>query len=257
MHVTGSSDSIGDVSRVEFPVSAGFANLVAAATRAFSGEVRKRLLTGHGEPEDQMRGPLEGFLRIVGDALKITITPVGEASLSDLKVRPDYAIDADGAICGYVEVKAPGKGADPTVWKAGSHDRLQWEKLKALPNVLYVDGNAWGLYRGGERVGEIARLDADLRSPGDPAAPADEGLAQLLAAFLTWEPVQPRNVNQLVHSVAGLTRLLRDEIVDTLAREAKAGSGPFTSLAEDWRELLFPDANALELMPAPPRQPLP
>lgn len=193
-----------------------------------------------------MRGPLEGLLTLAGKKLGLTVRPLGEASLSDLKVRPDYAIEVNGAVCGYVEVKAPGKGADPSLWKAGSHDRLQWEKLKALPNVLYTDGNAWSVYRSGEREGGVALLERDLRLAGDAPGPADEGLARLLATFLTWKPVQPRSINQLVHSVAGLTRLLRDEIADTLQREEKAGGGPFTDLAGDWRELLFPDAEALE-----------
>ncbi len=190
-----------------------------------------------------MRGPLEVLMTSISAALGVTMTAVGESGLSDLKVRPDYAIKVNGAVTGYVEVKRPGKGADPTTWSPKGHDGQQWEKLKALPNVLYTDGQEWGLYRTGERVGDGTRLVGDIRNSGSKLAAPDDSLARMLSAFLHWEPVAPRQIRQLVRSVAPLTRLLRDEVTDTLSREAKAGGGPFTSLAEDWRALLFPGAD--------------
>lgn len=217
---------------------------VAKAVSAFGTTVKPRLSSPVGEPEDQMRGPLEVLLASVADAVGVKFAMMGEASLSDLKVRPDYACQVNGAISGYIEVKAPGKGADPTRFKATTHDGRQWTKLAALPNVIYTDGESWGLYRTGVRVGEVVHLDGDIRSAGARLTDPGDGLARLLYDFLHWEPVSPRNVNQLVATAAPLTRLLRDEVSDTLLREA--GDGPFTHLASDWRELLFPDATDAE-----------
>jgi hypothetical protein len=45
------------------------------------------------------------------------VVPIGEASLADLKTRPDYAVTVHGALAGFIEVKAPGKGADPRRFK--------------------------------------------------------------------------------------------------------------------------------------------
>ena len=227
-------------------VPGGLSSAVRAAVSAFGAAVAPKLSSGVGEPEDQMRGPLENLLDAVAAALGVRFTVVGEASLSDLRVRPDYACFVDGAITGYIEVKAPGKGADPTRWRAGSHDRKQWEKLSALPNVLYTDGESWGLYRTGERVGSVARLHGDVASAGAALAPDGDALARLLSAFLSWTPTPPRSIQQLVSTVAPLTRLLRDEVTDTLARETEAGEGPFTALAADWRALLFPEASDFE-----------
>jgi hypothetical protein len=224
-------------------VSGSVAAAVAAAVSAFGAAVAPRLTGKEGEPEDQMRGPLEILMASVATELGVSVTSVGETSLPDLQVRPDYAVKVNNAVTGYIEVKAPGKGADPTLWKSSSHDAKQWEKLKALPNVLYTDGQEWGLYRTGEPVGEIVRLVGDVRRAGHKLTTPDDALAQMLSSFLHWEPVAPRQIRQLVRSVAPLTRLLRDEVTDTLAREKQAGSGPFTSLAEDWRALLFPDAD--------------
>jgi len=193
-----------------------------------------------------MRGPLEVLLAAFAAASGVKFTVVGESSLADLKVRPDYATLVNGATNGYIEVKAPGKGANPRAWRANTHDAQQWEKLKALPNVLYTDGDNWGLYRTGVLIGDLVKLAGGVRTSGALLTTPDAGLARLLTDFLRWEPVIPRTIGQLVHAVAPLTSLLRDEVVDTLAREAAAGSGPFTDLAKDWRVLLFPDANDAE-----------
>ena len=72
------------------------------------------------------------------------VVAVGETTLSLLKTRPDYAVKIADVLAGYVEVKAPGKGADPRRFK-DDHDRAQWDKLKSLPNILYTDGNGFSL----------------------------------------------------------------------------------------------------------------
>ncbi|MQA35301.1 type ISP restriction/modification enzyme [Modestobacter roseus] len=216
---------------------------VTAAVSTFGAAVAPRLASGAGEPEDQMRGPLENLLDTAAAALGVRFSAVGEASLADLRVRPDYATLVNDAITGYVEVKRPGRGADPTRWPAGSHDGVQWAKLKALPNVLYTDGQQWALYRTGERVGEIVTLTGDIHTAGAALATSGEGLARLLSEFLLWQPVAPRSISQLVNSVAPLTRLLREEVTDTLTREQRVGDGPFSRVATDWRALLFPDAD--------------
>ena len=69
-----------------------------------------------GAPEDQLRAPLEG---LIANLVELTgqwpgtAAVVGEASLADLKTRPDYAVTRRNALIGFIEVKAPGKGADP------------------------------------------------------------------------------------------------------------------------------------------------
>jgi hypothetical protein len=41
------------------------------------------------------------------------VVAVGESSAGDLKTRPDYAVSARNALAGFIELKAPGKGAEP------------------------------------------------------------------------------------------------------------------------------------------------
>ena len=77
--------------------------------------------------------------------------------------RPDYAVTVGGALVGFIEIKAPDKGADPRRF-ADPHDKEQWAKLKSLPNLLYTDGNSFGLWRDGEIVGKIVHLEGDVET---------------------------------------------------------------------------------------------
>ena len=192
-----------------------------------------------GAPEDQLRAPFEHLLAelsvICGFSLG-TVTPVGETSLSDLKIRPDYSITVRTALVGFVELKAPGKGADPRRFR-DPHDKEQWSKLKQLPNLVYSDGNEFSLWRDGELVGAIVRLDGDIESSGSRLAAGPE-LVALFTDFLEWQPLPPRSVKELATMAARLCRLLRDEVTEQLENESPA----FKGFAKDWRRLLFPDA---------------
>ncbi len=65
------------------------------------------------------------------------------------------------------------------------------------------------------------------------------GLEALFGAFLGWQPVPPRSARELAEVSARLCRLLRDEVVEALER----GTEALTTLADDWRNLLFPHAD--------------
>lgn len=61
----------------------------AAATKKLSNRAVS------GEPEDQLRSPLEGLIADLAELCGFpptSVIPVGESSLSDLKTRPDYAV---------------------------------------------------------------------------------------------------------------------------------------------------------------------
>jgi len=193
-----------------------------------------------GEPEAQLRSQIEQLVAVLAELCGLDrrqLALVGESSLADLKTRPDFAVSYADALIGFIEVKAPGKGADPRRFKT-SHDQEQWRKLTALPNLLYTDGNAFSLWRNGERVGEIQHLRGDIESAGAMLA-APTGLLALLDDFFRWLPVAPRTAAQLADTTARLCRLLRDEVTEQLAR----GDPTLVGLATDWRQLLFPEAS--------------
>ncbi|MBZ5507894.1 MAG: N-6 DNA methylase [Acidobacteriia bacterium] len=167
---------------------------------------------------------------------KAAVTPVGESSVSELKTRPDYAVTVHNALVGFVELKAPGKGADPRKFK-DVHDKAQWEKLHSLPNLIYTDGNAFSLWQDGELFDSVITLTGDIESSGSKLQ-APPKLLNLFEQFLRWEPIAPSSAKDLAQTTARLCRLLRDEVTEQLG----LGSEALTSLAKDWRKLLFPDA---------------
>ena len=63
------------------------------------------------------------------------VTLVGEISLAHLSSRPDFAVEIQNALIGFIEVEAPGKGADPRRFN-DEHDKKQWAKRKLLPNPV-------------------------------------------------------------------------------------------------------------------------
>lgn len=192
-----------------------------------------------GAPEDQLRAPIEVLFREfaeIGGLPADQIALIGETSLSDLKIRPDYAVTISRALTGFIEIKAPGKGADPRRF-SDAHDREQWSKLKSLPNLIYTDGGSFSLWQDGEIVGSIIHLDGDVATAGGNLK-APDTLLPLITSFLQWRPIPPRNARALAEVSARLCRLLRDEVTEQMAR----GNVGLTALATDWRKLLFPEA---------------
>jgi len=217
------------------------ASLLQSAISAFGDEAKRKLSNPiiSGQPEDQLRAPLE---RLIADLAPMCgfrrndVTAVGESSLSELKTRPDYAVTVRNALTGFIEVKAPGKGADPRRFR-DRHDKEQWVKLHSLPNLIYTDGNQFSLWQSGELQGSVVKLIGDIETSGaDLDAPHE--LLSLFESFIRWQPIPPSNAKELAKTSARLCRLLRDEVIEQIT----IGSPALTALASDWRKLLFPEA---------------
>jgi Type ISP C-terminal specificity domain/N-6 DNA Methylase len=216
------------------------AERIKKAVGEFGASAKAKLAVSGQQPEDQLRNPVEELfkaLAILCDLPAGALVLKGEMSLAEMRTRPDFAVEVQKALIGFIEVKAPGKGADPRKWKAG-HDKEQWDKLKALPNLLYSDGNAFSLWRDGVLVGSIIKLDGDIETSGAKLE-APDGFLPLINDFLTWSPIAPKTVKELARISARLCRFLRDEVIEQLGvKNAK-----LSELKDDWKALLFPDAD--------------
>ena len=100
-----------------------------SALSAFGTKAKAKLANpgATGEPEDQLRAPFEKLLADLAELCgfpKTAVAAVGESSVSDLKTRPDYAVTVHKALVGFIELKAPGKGADPRRFK-DPHEKAQ------------------------------------------------------------------------------------------------------------------------------------
>ena len=197
-------------------------------------------LPGTSSPEDQLKIPIAELLKDTGAPLGLNVESRTEAHLAEHKVRPDIAIYVGKLICGYIELKAPGLGANAPKLK-GEHNKAQWSRLKSLPNLVYTDGREWALYRSGELQGTIISLDDDPTERGRKAVSKINAsdLGALLWDFLTWKPIVPAKPKSLAQYLAPLTRLLRLEVEAALADPASAA----TLLATEWRQYFFPEAD--------------
>jgi hypothetical protein len=191
-----------------------------------------------GEPEDQLRAPFEHLLVAVGKLIGTDVLAIGETLLGNRGGKPDFGIATGKLLCGYAELKAPGKGADTAVYTG--HDKTQWERFRNLPNILYSDGREFALYRNGNR-GRWLRLHGDPRSVGAKAVGDGDAdtFNALIRDFLTWEPIVPGSSAQLAQYLAPLCRILRDDVRDAL----KAQAPGVMAAANDWRRYLFPGAD--------------
>jgi hypothetical protein len=201
---------------------------VAEAVSAYGASAKAKLanVAIAGAPEDQLRGPLE---QLVKDLAEIGGLPVGavhlvgETSLADIKTRPDFAATVNNALMGFIEVKAPGKGADPRKF-TDEHDKDQWDKLKSLPNLISTDGNSFSLWRDGKLEGSIVHLEGNVETAGAKLS-APPALLPLIGDFLRWSPIPPKTAKQLAQVSARLCRLLRDEVIEQMARGSPALTG--------------------------------
>lgn len=215
---------------------------VAVALTSFGYEVTRKLGRG-GQPEDQLRGPVERLLGEISRHVGLPDTVAyGEVGLKDLRARPDYAVDVGNARVGYIELKKPGRGVPLTpAWKPTRHERKQWLKLNALPNLLYTDGLVWRRYSYGEPASDAIRLVGDFTVTSRPLHAADHQFMGIIEDFLLWAPAPPRSLVDLIKIVAGLCDLLHDEVHAVLqGSPSHAAHEHISLLAEDWQDLLFP-----------------
>jgi len=213
--------------------------------RTFANSVREKFASAlAGQPEDQLKGPVENLLTGFGRQFGRHVQVATEAIVVETG-RPDMAVGVDGALVGHIELKKPGTGADPS--RFTGHNAQQWYKFKELPNLIYTDGNEWSLYRSGQRIGDLVHI-GDVDQKGSTALKADmvNVFLSLIRQFFTWEPITPTSPRALAELLAPLCRFLRDDVLQAVSNSESA----LAQLAHDWRATLFPDATDKEFADA-------
>jgi hypothetical protein len=216
---------------------------------AFSSGVRS-FLTGLrdnyasltvAQPEDQLKAPVGDLIAVAGHSVRLQVLHRTETKVDGVAGRPDLGVDVSGLPTGNVELKAPGNGADPNRF-SDKRSRDQWDRFKALPNLIYTDGRQWALYRYGDLISGPVDLGVDVDRPGgEPHPDVFEDLLGLLVEFLGWKPIVPSSPRALAQMLAPVARLLRDEVLADIAT-----GGILKALANEWRATLFPDATDKE-----------
>lgn len=211
-----------------------------AALLAFAADLTTNFASlMSAQPEDQLKAPVGALVTAAGSVLGIATNYRTEVLLDGVHGRPDLGVESDGLTIGGIELKKPGHGARPDDFP-DARSREQWERFKAIPNLVYTDGCEWALYRSGVLVGEPYVLSFDPTNSGQNAPTKTDALELLgiLSDFLGWEPMVPSTPRALATMLAPVARMLRAEV------QADVGAGgPLATLFRDWKATLFPDAD--------------
>ena len=204
---------------------------------------------GPGQPEAQISQPVAGLIEDFSTELMGTVATIHrEVPFDDGLVRPDFGVRVKHLITGHVELKAPETSLDPDTYGKTTHNGVQWQRLKNIPNLLHTNGKEWRLWRYGEMVTESpARFHtADIKKHRG-YADFTSNFEGMLRAFLTWEPSPIYTVNKLITTIAPLASLLREDVLAALKDERKRQKrserpflSPFLGLKDDWQAMLYP-----------------
>lgn len=191
------------------------------------------------QPEDQLKRPIQDFIEGTAQVFGLRAATNTEIQLEENLGRPDVGVAVGGLLCGYIELKAPDVGINPRNFRGAN--QKQWKRFSELPNIIYTNGNEWRLFRRGEQVGDAIRFRGDVTLAGEGVLSESnaEALAHLLHDFLGWEPIVPANPRGLGQLLAPICRLIRQDVLEALRRP----ESPIATLAGEWRDHLFPDAD--------------
>ena len=225
-------------------MNSSFPTACASLAAALHKIDRELLADKRTSPEDQLKTPISTFLTEVGKQRTRQVNIVTEhrqvAGDSVQGVRLDLGIkDGFGRLVGHIELKAPGKSANPYRQAGWSkHDKKQWKRLENHTNLIYTNGWEWTLLRhGADRpiAHVILTPDKDNELPEDQV----QHLSNLLDQFLSWRPTSPSTPKGLANQLAPLTRLLRDSVIDVITDSTEDA---LDKLYASWKQDLMPGA---------------
>ncbi|MEN2981396.1 MAG: type ISP restriction/modification enzyme [Thermus sp.] len=180
-------------------------------------------------PEDQLKFTVRRLFQNLG------LFAYSEVSRHNIG-RPDLGIFQGNLLVGYVELKAPGKDLEPA--RFTGHDKAQWERFKALPNLIYSNGLIFRLYRQGQLLCEVD-LTPGLKRLGDREVQAFE---DLLLQFKAWGLEAPKDPKGLADLLAPIARYLRQEALEAL--QAPLPQGEYLKkLYREWQGTFLPGAD--------------
>jgi hypothetical protein len=97
--------------------------VIEAVLKTYAADVKAKFeLPIEFNREGQHKSPITALFKRTGTAINLkveTVTEVQEAELG----RPDMGIAVKGLLAGRVELKAPGKGANPEKLKGGDREQ--------------------------------------------------------------------------------------------------------------------------------------
>jgi predicted helicase len=175
---------------------------------------------------------------------------------------PDFNITHKNVLLGYIETKDISTNLDEMEQGKGPHGNQFIRYRDGLPNWILTDYLEFRWFVNGKKrlTARIAKLDANSKIK--PTQDGEQKLGQLFNAFLKEPALTVATAKDLAVSMAHMTRIVRDQIIESFKQEAEeterrrvkeeaAGYGPSPSAPGPWlhnwlaafRETLIPDLN--------------
>jgi predicted helicase len=152
---------------------------------------------------------------------------------------PDFQVLRKDVPVGHVETKDIGTNLDEMERGKGPHGEQFTRYRDALPNWLLTDYLQFRWFVGGEKRLTVRVAELDAKGKVKPLPDGERQLADFLTAFLGQPALTVASARELAQRMAGMTRIIRDLIVNTLKHEREQG------WLHNWlgafRETLIPD----------------
>ncbi|HEY5234234.1 MAG TPA: type ISP restriction/modification enzyme [Verrucomicrobiae bacterium] len=200
---------------------------------AYLDEIKKNL--AHGDATEHTHRPaLKKLLESIGRGIVATNEPT-----RILCGAPDFILTKGKIPLGHVETKDVGenlaameKGKPPSGEQFGRY-------LDGLPNWILTDYLEFRWYVNGEHRMTVRLAELDGKKKLQPLPDGEKELANLLKAFLTQKSKTIGTAKDLAERMAGMTRIIRDQIINGLKFEPEPGS--LHGWLAAFRESLIPD----------------
>lgn len=152
---------------------------------------------------------------------------------------PDFNISRDKIPLGHIETKDIGTSIDEIERSKGPHAEQFRRYCQGLRNWILTDYLDFHWFVGGEKrlTARIGQLDARGKVRVLPGG--EENLAELLDAFLNEAALTVGTAKDLAQRMAGMTRIIRDLIINTFEHETEKGW--LHNWLSAFREVLIPD----------------
>lgn len=212
-------------------------------------------LGGGAATENTYRPALKALLEAFAEGITATNEPKRM-----LCGAPDFNITRKKVLLGYVETKDIGTNLGEMEQGKGPHGKQFIRYRDGLPNWILTDYLEFRWFVNGKKrfTARIAELDA--KSKIKPTQGGEQKLGQLFNAFLKEPALTVATAKDLAVSMAHMTRIVRDQIIEALKNEEEeterrrvneetTGYGAAPSARGPWleqwlaafREVLIPD----------------
>jgi predicted helicase len=206
-----------------------------SAISIYLSEIKKNVADGNAT-EHTHRPALKALLEKVDKGITATNEP-----RRILCGSPDFQITRKGVPLGHVETKDIGTNLDEMQRGKGPHGEQFIRYRDGLPNWILTDYLQFRWFVNGEKRLTVCVAELDAKGKLKLLPDGEEKLGQLLTAFLKQEALTIGTARDLARRMAGMTRIIRDLIINTFDHEKEQG------LLHNWlaafRETLIPDLN--------------